>query len=145
MQGTNNGRRAVLAALCVWALACALPAAAQDPQINEAHRAALEWLTVVDADNSTASYAAAGSKFRTAMTQEKWAGAMGAARTQFGKTQRRTFAGAQKADAMPNKPPGDFVMLLFRSGFEKRDTVMETLTMEKEPDGKWRVIGYSLR
>ena len=145
MQGTNHSRRAMLAALSVWALACALPAAAQDPQISEARRAALEWLTVVDADNSTASYAAAGSKFRTAMTQEQWTGAMGAARTQFGKTQRRTFAGAQKADDMPNRPPGDFVMIIFRSGFETRDTVMETLTVEKEPDGKWRIIGYSLR
>lgn len=145
MQATNHGRRAVLAALSVWVLACALPAAAQDPQISEARRAALEWLTVVDADNATASYAAAAAKFRTSMTQQQWTGALTAARTQFGKMQRRTFAGSQKADEIPNKPPGDFVMIIYRSGFDKRDPVMETLTMEKEPDGKWRVIGYSLR
>ena len=145
MQGLNNGRRTVLAALSVWALACALPAAAQDPLINEARHVALEWLTVVDADNATASYAAASDKFRTAMTAEQWAGALANAREQFGAMQRRTFAGGQKADEAPNKPKGEFVMLVFRSGFAKRDTVVETLTMEREPDGKWRVIGYSLR
>jgi hypothetical protein len=145
MQGLNNGRRRMLVALSVWALACALPAAAQDPQISDARRVALEWLTVVDADNGTASYAAAGTKFRTTMTQEQWSGALAQARSQFGATQRRTFAGAQKSDDIPNKPEGDFVLLTFRSGFEKRDTVMETLTMERESDGKWHVIGYALR
>jgi hypothetical protein len=145
MQGSNNGRRAALVALFVWAFAWALPAAAQDPQVSEARRVALEWLTVVDADNGTASYAAAGGKFRTTMTQEQWTGALGQARAQFGAMQRRTFAGAQKSDEMPNKPEGDFMLLTFRTGFEKRDTVLETLTMERESDGKWHVIGYALR
>lgn len=147
MQRLNTGRRTVLAALSVWAFAFAyaLPAAAQDPQISEARRAGLEWLTVVDADNATASYAAAADKFRKAMTQEQWTTALSQVRTQFGPNQRRTFAGAQKSDDLPNKPEGDFLMLFFRSGFAKRDTVMEQLTMEREPDGKWRIIGYSLR
>ena len=145
MQRLTNGRRAMLAALSVWAFAWAFPVAAQDPQVSEARRVALEWLTVVDADNATASYAAAADKFHKAMTQEQWAAALAQARTEFGAQQRRTFAGAQKGDEFPNKPPGDFVVLVFRSGFAKRDTVVETVTMEKEPDGKWRIIGYSLR
>jgi len=145
MQGPTNGRRAMLAALSVSAFACAWPVAAQDPQVNEARRIALEWLTVVDADNGTASYAAAADKFRQAMTQEQWVTALAQARTQFGALQRRTFAGAQKGDEMPNKPPGEFVILFFRTGFAKRDTVMEQVTLEREADGKWRIIGYSLR
>jgi uncharacterized protein DUF4019 len=145
MHELNNGRRAVLAALFVWGLAIAFPVAAQDPQVNEARRVALEWLTVVDADNATASYAAAAGKFHDAMTQEQWATALSQARAQFGALQRRTFAGAQKGDEMPNKPPGDFVMLYFRSGFAKRENVTEQLTLERGPDGKWGIVGYSLR
>jgi hypothetical protein len=145
MQGPDNGRRGLLAALFVWALVCALPAAAQDPQVSEAHRAALEWLTVVDADNATASHAAAADKFRKTMTQEQWATALTQARAQFGALQRRTLGGAQRGDQIPNKPEGEYVLLYFRSGFAKRENVTETLTMEREPDGKWRAVGYSLR
>jgi hypothetical protein len=135
----------MLAALSVWALAFALPVVAQDPQVSEARHVALEWLTVVDADNGTASYAAAAEKFRQAMTQEQWATALSEARAQFGALERRTFAGAQKGDEIPNKPEGDFVILFFRSSFAKRDTVTEQVTLEREADGKWRIIGYSLR
>ena len=145
MQGRNNGRRAMLAALSVWGLAIALPVAAQDPQVSEARRLTLEWLTVVDADNATASYAAAAEKFHQAMTQEQWATALSQARAQFGALQRRTFAGAQKGDEIPNKPPGDFVIVYFRSGFAKRENVTEQLTLERGTDGKWRIVGYSLR
>jgi len=145
MQGRNNGRRAMLAALSVWGLAIALPVAAQDPQVSEARRVALEWMTVVDADNATASYAAAADKFHQAMTQEQWTTALAQARAQFGALQRRTFAGAQRGDELPNKPPGDFLMLYFRSGFAKRENVTETVTVERGTDGKWRIVGYSLR
>src|SRR4030095_15852932 len=125
MQGPNNGRRAMMAALSAWAFACAFPAAAQDPQVSEARRVALEWRTVVDADNATASYAAAANKFRQAMTQEQWAAALSQARTQFGVLERRTVAGAQKGDEIPNKPEGEFIVLFFRTGFAKRDSVTE--------------------
>ena len=145
MKASNTGRRALLAALVVWAFASALPAAAQDPMITEAQRTALDWLSVVDADNATASYAAAAAKFRNAMTPEQWAGAMTQARTQFGAFQRRTFAGAQMPEEGPNRPQGEFVMVIFRSGFEKRETVVETVTLERESDRKWRVVGYSLK
>jgi hypothetical protein len=145
MQGLNNGRRATLAALSVWALACALPAAAQDPALGEARSAALEWLTVVDVDNATATHAAASAKFRSTMTQAQWSEALTQARAQFGAMERRTFAGAQKADDPAAKAQGEFAVLVFRSNFAKRDTVVETLTMERESDGKWRVAGYSLR
>lgn len=145
MQGLNNGRRAMLAALSAWALVCALPAAAQDPALSEARSAALEWLIVADADNATATHAAAAAKFRTTMTQAQWADALAQARAQFGAMAQRTFAGAQKADDPSAKAQGEFAVLVFRTSFAKRDAVVETLTMERESDGKWRVAGYSLR
>lgn len=144
MQRLNNGRRAMLTALSVWGFAIAFPVSAQDPQVNEGRRVALEWLTVVDADNAIASYAAAADKFHQAMTQEQWATALAQARAQFGALQRRTFAGAQKGDEIPSKPEGDFMLLYFRSGFAKRENVTEQLTLERGPDGKWRIVGYSL-
>ena len=79
------------------------------------------------------------------MTQAQWADALVKARREFGAIDRRTFAGAQKADDPAAKAQGEFAVLVFRSNFAKRDTVVETMTMERESDGKWRVAGYSLR
>jgi Protein of unknown function (DUF4019) len=35
--------------------------------------------------------------------------------------------------------------VLFRTAFEKKTDAAETVTLEREPDGKWRVIGYTIR
>ena len=35
--------------------------------------------------------------------------------------------------------------MIFRSEFEKRADAIETLTLEREADGKWRVAGYLMR
>jgi hypothetical protein len=33
---------------------------------------------------------------------------------------------------------------VFRTSFAKHTEGQETLTLEREPDGVWRVIGYSI-
>ncbi len=34
---------------------------------------------------------------------------------------------------------------MFRAEFANRADVVETLTLEREPDGVWRVVGYLMR
>jgi len=45
----------------------------------------------------------------------------------------------------PNRPKGDFMTVVFRADFGKRGVGTESLTLEREPDGKWRVIGYLMK
>jgi hypothetical protein len=35
--------------------------------------------------------------------------------------------------------------VVFRADFEKRGIGTESLTLEREDDGKWRVIGYLMK
>jgi hypothetical protein len=37
------------------------------------------------------------------------------------------------------------VLLVFRSSFAKKIDSGETVTLEREADGAWRVIGYLIR
>ena len=37
------------------------------------------------------------------------------------------------------------MIVVFRTEFAKRSTGIESLTMEREADGKWRVVGYLMR
>jgi hypothetical protein len=39
-------------------------------------------------------------------------------------------------------PPGDFAVIVFRSSYAKRPETYETITLERERDGVWRVIGF---
>ena len=45
----------------------------------------------------------------------------GIGRQQFGAMERRTFVGAELADEHAPRPKGEFVVLVFRTDFEKRD------------------------
>ena len=140
-----RGRRTLLAASAAFALAWALPAAAQDPRFSEAQASARAWLKDADANDAAATYTNAAARFRAALSQEQWAAALTKTRTEFGPSVRRTIAVTELPQPGSGTPPGDFVVIRFRSEFEKRPQAVETVTLEREADGKWRVVGYLMR
>lgn len=139
------GRRAVLTALAASVIAFAAPAAAQDPRMTEAKMATLDWLALADADDAAGSYAAASQRFRTTIDQNKWASSLKTARAQFGPATSRTFIGMQPLAQSKDAPPGEFIVVAFRTEFGKRLTGTESVTLERESDGHWRVVGYLMR
>jgi hypothetical protein len=146
MEKCNRGRRAAVAALAACAAAWAMPQAfAQDPNASAAHLAALDWLKLADANDTTRTYEAAAKRFRDTMPAEQWKTAMAQAREQFGPVETRTLLTTQAPKPGPDVPPGEFLVVVFRTEFAKRKTGTETLTLEKESDGKWRVVGYLMR
>jgi hypothetical protein len=145
MQNCNHGRRRVVAGLAACAIVLALPALAQDPRASEAHAAALDWLKLADANDAKSTYDIAAKRFKETTPQEKWAEAMAQARERFGPIETRTLLTAQPPKPGPDVPPGDFLVVVFRTEYAKRKTGTETLTLERESDGKWRVVGYLMR
>lgn len=113
--------------------------------MTEAQAAALSWLKIADKDDAKGTYDASAQRFHAAMTQEQWAQALAHARNQFGPVKRRTLLGARPPAPAKDVPPGDFAVIVYRTEFEKRPTGTETLTLERESDGKWRVVGYLMR
>ncbi|MCC7326646.1 MAG: DUF4019 domain-containing protein [Burkholderiales bacterium] len=113
--------------------------------MTEAKMATLDWLVLADADDGAGSYAAASQRFRTTMPQDQWTKALKQARAQFGPTVRRTYIGAQPLAHAKDAPPGEFVVVAFRTEFGKRSTGTESVTLEHESDGRWRVVGYIMR
>jgi len=143
---TQGTRRRALLALALWSGAAMLaaPALAQDPRTSEAQRVAREWLALSDAGDAKATYAAASAKFKGSMSVEQWEQALAKARAPYGAVKARTLTAAQPALQAPNMPDGVYVLLLYRTNFAARD-MAETITMEREADGAWRVVGYSIR
>lgn len=137
-----RSRRRFAAALVALAIAC--PAFAQDPAATAAQRAARDWLVHTDALDAKAAWESAGKKFREAMTVEKWGNALRRDRAPRGKFERRTIVRTQFRGEEPGAPPGDYALVVFRTAFANR-TSDESVTLERESDGVWRVVGYVIR
>lgn len=139
-------RRTFLCAAALGLLAAAAGVSAQDPRATAAVAAARDWLALVDSGDTTGSYKAAGAKFRKALGDREWVAANARERTPRGAVTARTlFQTALNAKVPESYGPGEYALLGFRTSFAKQLDARETVTLERESDGVWRVIGYFVR
>ena len=110
-----------------------------------AERAALDWLTLTDRGDAAASWQAAASLFRRAVTAEQWEQAFVAARAPLGALVSRRIENASVAAELPGAPDGEYVVFQFSSSFEHKRSATETVTPMRDTDGQWRVSGYFIR
>ncbi len=141
-------RRRVLRALAVLAVAPGLgmdAVHAQDAATSVVQAAARDWLGLADKGDAGATYDAAGAQFRKSMTRERWGEALASVRKPLGALQRRTMAATTFRTATAGVPPQDFALVRFRTEFAMKADARETVTLEREPDDRWRVVGYKLQ
>ena len=139
-------RRAWLRALAIAPLATIGSVRAQDPRAGLAVNAARDWLGLVDAGDLAGSHARAGAKFRKAVSDKEWTVAYETERRPRGAVAQRTLYQTQfdtKLAGMPGE--GEYALLLFRASFANQSDARETVTLERESDGQWRIVGYSIR
>lgn len=110
-----------------------------------AERAALEWLTLVDAGDAQRSWAAAATLFRRAVPEQRWAESLAAARGPLGRVESRRLTAATQATQLPGAPDGEYVVFQFDTVFEHKRASVETVTPMRDADGHWRVSGYFVR
>lgn len=143
--GIDSVRRVALLA-CAMALLMPIAAKAQDPRAAEAQRAAREWLAVADKLDARATWSSAGRRFQQAMTVELWGAALKREREPRGAIEQRAVAATSFQASLPRVAgEGDFALVLFRTSFAQRGPGHEQVTLEREADGVWRVIGYLVR
>lgn len=102
--------------------------------------AAREWLALVDAANWQGSYDAAGRSFQAPNTVDGWREASELARVPLGGVLMREAIQFQAVNA----PPNGFQIVRFRTNFEEREGVIESVTLERENDD-WKVVGYFIQ
>ena len=110
-----------------------------------AERAANEWLQLIDAGDGRASWRAAASLFKKAVSEEQWSQALAAARSPLGAVVARKLKRAESATQLPGAPDGHYVVIQFDTQFEKKRAAVETVTPMQDTDGQWRVSGYFVR
>jgi len=138
----DRARRALLAAAAAIAVGViSPPLAAQDARSADAQNAAREWLALTDRQDGTASWNAAGAKFREASPVDRWTDALKQVRGPLGALATRAVASTRFATSFPGFPEGDYAVIVFRASFANKPIVRETVTLEREGNA-WRVIGY---
>jgi hypothetical protein len=135
-------RQFALALSLAWLAAAA---AAQDSAATGVQQTAREWLALTDRGDAAGSYAAAAQQFKRAVTAERWAQALMAARNPFGALERRSVLSTTFPKSFPGAPDGTYALVLFHASFSKKADAQETVTLERESDGVWRVVGYFIR
>ena len=133
----------IVAALALLLASFALPALAQDAKSLAAQGAARAWLALTDHQDAKASYEAADPKFRNAMTLERWTEGLAKIRGPLGRIDRRTVTATKFTTKLPGFPAGDYAVVVFRSTYSLRQ-MQETVTLDLDSAGAWRVVGYSM-
>jgi hypothetical protein len=136
--------RASVALICLAWLVAGI-AVAQDPKATDAQAAARDWLALADRSDAQASWNAAGKKFQGAMSADAWADALAKVRTPLGEMKSRTISQTGFRKKFQDVPEGDYALIVYVTNFANKLRGQETVTLERESDGKWRVLGYSIQ
>lgn len=106
--------------------------------------AALGWLSLLDRRDWGTAWETSATVFRSTVPLSSWIEGIPKAREPLGSLQDRRVAAAVHKSQLQGRPDGDYVTVIFESKFENKE-VEEILTTLREPDGRWRVTGYSTR
>ena len=121
------------------------PTADEPAYVAAGEAASRSWLAKLDAGEYGATWDAAAAPFRKAITRNKWEADVGSVRKALGPLQERSNRGARFTRSLPGAPDGDYVLLQNDARFQNKAAAIETVTMSREADGVWRVVGYFIR
>lgn len=149
----DRGRKRVLACVVVW-LAVAGVAVAQTPE-DAAQAAAESWLRLVDAGDYAGSWDRASGVVKAAVKQADWSRTVGGARAPLGTLGSRKLKSRQHTDKAATRSiggnlytlagDGKCVVIQYEAAFANKAAATEAVVAVADPDGAWRVAGYSVR
>ncbi|RYF37323.1 MAG: DUF4019 domain-containing protein [Comamonadaceae bacterium] len=125
--------------------AASAPAPSAAAEKEEAGKlAAAGWLTLLDRRDWGTAWETSAGMFRSTVPLGSWMDNIPKVRAPLGTLVERAPNNSQYTTALEGRPAGDYVSVIFVSKFEKQE-LQEIVTTVREPDGKWRVTGYSTR
>jgi len=107
--------------------------------------AAEKWLSLVDEGQYAESWEETAEYFRNAVKLEQWEQALQAIREPLGGILSRKVKSSTYMTSLPGAPDGEYVVILFETSFENKQSAIETVTPMLEKDGQWRISGYYIK
>jgi hypothetical protein len=119
--------------------------ASDEEAISVAEATASSWLNLTDVEDFGTTWTTASSFFKAAVTESEWEQAITAARRPFGQLKSRELESATFYTTLPGAPDGEYVVLIFSSSFDQKESAVETVTVMLDQSESWRVSGYFIR
>ena len=117
-----------------------------DPDVEKAGQiAAQAWLLLLDRHDWGTAWDTASTVFRQKVPLPSWMDAIPKVREPLGRFVERKPVQVVYKKTLAGRPDGDYVTAVFASRFEKKPDAQETVTVERERDGRWHVTGYEVR
>jgi len=113
--------------------------------VQLAVKAANSWLMLVDEGKYSECWDEAALFFKSAVTKEQWGKSLKGIRPSFGALISREVNSAKYMTALPGAPDGEYVVIQYKTKYEKKENAVETITPMKDKDGVWRVSGYFIK
>jgi hypothetical protein len=143
MKMQSLSRRTVLvAAAAALASRAAFAQAIESDKQAAGALAAQGWLVLLDRKDWGRAWETTGSVFRSKVPLGTWMDAIPKVRDPLGAMVERKQIETAFKTTLQGQPDGEYVTVVFQTKFTNRE-VAEVLTLVHEPDGKWRVTGYS--
>lgn len=125
--------------VALWMSACS-----QDKK-TVAENAARNWLKLVDSGNYAQSWDDTGNVLKANVAREQWQELLARNRAPLGPVISRKLKSAEYTTQLPGAPDGQYVVLQYQSGFEHKNSAIETVTPTLDKDGTWRVCLYTVK
>ncbi len=112
---------------------------------NEAVVIATVWLHLIDDGKYSQGWAGASGLFKRSIPEDRWIKLLSSTRKPFGSVITRSLHSREYRTSLPGAPDGEYVVIIYKTLFQKKKESTETVTPMKDADGKWRVSGYYIK
>ena len=147
-------RRGFAVALIVGFVTAGVALAA-DRGESAAQAAAESWLALVDGGAYPASWNQAARGLKASVKQAEWSQAVGGVRSPLGRLTSRRLKSREYTERAPttrmvggnlytSAGSAKYVVIEYDTVFAHKPSAVETVIATADPDGAWRVSGYSV-
>lgn len=109
---------------------------------DAAQKALDAWIPLWDAGKYDESYAELAADTRENITKRTWFVYWTGVRKPLGKLKKRELLKSEHIKSLPGAPDREGAIFQYKSSFENKESVLETVALMREKDGTWRVANY---
>lgn len=113
--------------------------------VAKAVSAAQTWLTFTDNGKFAESWDHAASSFQQGIPKDTWEQLSNKVRTPLGARKSREVSDGPSSPTLTRMPTGAVVVIQFATSFDNLPAAGETVSLNLEPDGLWKVSGYRIK
>jgi hypothetical protein len=101
------------------------------------------WMALLDNGSYSQAWEGAAASMHDCVSQADFDNEMQGIRGSLGKVQSRDIKSQRRMVNPAGLPEGDYCFISYTTTFENRPNMAETLMLELEQDGIWRISAYS--